>query len=200
MENPQLFAHDVSTVEYGVVVGVADGIIKIVGLNDLKAGEMVFIGESKILGMILNLEKKLSRAVLFGTDRSVSAGDIVTQVNSLTQIGTSTSLLGRVIDSLGNQIDGGEELIFEEFRAIDIKAPGIISRKSVHESMPTGIKIIDSMLPIGNGQRELIIGDRQTGKTSVAIDSITNQKNNELQMICIYVAIGQKKIFYFFFS
>jgi len=193
MENPQLFAHDVSTVEYGVVVGVADGIIKIVGLNDLKAGEMVFIGESKILGMILNLEKKLSRAVLFGTDRSVSAGDIVTQVNSLTQIGTSTSLLGRVIDSLGNQIDGGEELIFEEFRAIDIKAPGIISRKSVHESMPTGIKIIDSMLPIGNGQRELIIGDRQTGKTSVAIDSITNQKNNELQMICIYVAIGQKK-------
>jgi len=184
---------DISAKEFGVVAGVADGIIKIVGLNGLQAGELVYIGEAKIIGMILNLERKFSKAVLFASDTLVSEGDVVIQANSLTQIGVNTSLLGRVIDALGNSIDGLENLTFTEFRNIDVKAPGIISRKSVHESMPTGIKIIDSMLPIGNGQRELIIGDRQTGKTSIAVDAIINQQNNELDMVCIYVAIGQKK-------
>jgi len=184
---------DIKATDYGVVASVSDGVIQVIGLNQLKSGELIYIGESKIMAMILNLEEKFSKGILFGNDNVVSAGDIVTQANSLIQIGVGTELLGRVIDGLGNTIDGNKTLNFKEFRTIDIKAPGIISRKSVHESMPTGIKTIDSMLPIGNGQRELIIGDRQTGKTSVAIDTIINQQNNELQMVCIYVGIGQKK-------
>jgi proton translocating ATP synthase F1 alpha subunit len=184
---------DIQIVEYGVVSSVSDGVIQIIGLNELKSGELVYVGESKVVAMVLNLEEKLSKGILFGNDSLVSEGDTVVQADSLMQIGVNTGLLGRVVDSLGNMIDGGEDLNFNEFYAVDIKAPGIISRKSVHESMPTGIKTIDSMLPIGNGQRELIIGDRQTGKTSVAIDAIINQQNNELQMVCIYVGIGQKK-------
>jgi len=143
--------------------------------------------------MVLNLESKVSKAILFGLDSTVSQNDSVIQTDSLVSVGVDTSLLGRVIDGLGNPIDGKESLDFKEYFPVDVKAPGIISRKSVHEPMPTGIKIIDSMLPIGNGQRELIIGDRQTGKTSIAVDAIINQQNNELPMVCIYVGIGQKK-------
>jgi F-type H+-transporting ATPase subunit alpha len=147
------------------------------------------------MAMILNLESKISKGILFGVDTLVAEGDDVIQTNALVSVGVNTSLLGRVVDGLGNPIDGGESLSFTEYDyyPVDIKAPGIISRKSVHEPMPTGIKIIDSMLPIGNGQRELIIGDRQTGKTSIAVDAIINQQNNELPMVCIYVGIGQKK-------
>ena len=143
--------------------------------------------------MVLNLEEKVSKAILFGSDRFVGEGDLVIQANALVRVGVNTGLLGRVVDGLGNTIDMREELAFDTYYDIDVKAPGIISRKSVHESLPTGIKVIDSMLPIGNGQRELIIGDRQTGKTSIAVDTIINQQNNELQMACIYVGIGQKK-------
>jgi F-type H+/Na+-transporting ATPase subunit alpha len=128
-----------------------------------------------------------------GDDSLVSEGFYVTKADSLVSVGVNSSLLGRVVDALGNVIDGLEPLFFTEYYPVDVKAPGIVSRKSVHESMPTGIKVIDSMFPIGNGQRELIIGDRQSGKTSIAIDTIINQQNNELQMVCIYVGIGQKK-------
>jgi len=193
MSNIESTELEIQTVEYGVVTSVSDGVIQIIGLNELKSGELVYVGETKVVAMVLNLEEKLSKAVLFGSDSSASEGDIVTQANSLMEVGVNTALLGRVVDSLGNAIDGGEDLNFDEFYNVDVKAPGIISRKSVHESMPTGIKTIDSMLPIGNGQRELIIGDRQTGKTSVAIDTIINQQNNELPMVCVYVGIGQKK-------
>jgi len=177
----------------GTVTNVSDGVVQVVGLDKLKAGELVLIGSNKITGMVLNLESKVSKAILFGLDSSVSQNDSVIQTDSLVSVGVDTSLLGRVIDGLGNPIDGKESLDFKEYFPVDVKAPGIISRKSVHEPMPTGIKIIDSMLPIGNGQRELIIGDRQTGKTSIAVDAIINQQNNELPMVCIYVGIGQKK-------
>jgi len=176
-----------------IVVSVADGIIQLTGLSKLKSGELVLVGPNKVTAMILNLETKVSKGILFGTDNLVSEGDFVTQTNSLVSVGINTSLLGRVVDALGNPIDGKGALPVTEFFPVDVKAPGIISRKSVHEPMPTGIKIIDSMLPIGNGQRELIIGDRQTGKTSIAVDAIINQQNNELPMVCIYVGIGQKK-------
>jgi len=179
--------------ENGIVVSVADGIIQLTGLSKLKSGELVLVGPNKVTAMILNLETKVSKGILFGTDNLVSEGDFVVQTNSLVSVGINTSLLGRVVDALGNSIDGKGELPVTEFFPVDVKAPGIISRKSVHEPMPTGIKIIDSMLPIGNGQRELIIGDRQTGKTSIAVDAIINQQNNELPMVCIYVGIGQKK-------
>jgi F-type H+/Na+-transporting ATPase subunit alpha len=172
---------------------VSDGIIQIAGLDKLKSGELVLVGPHKVTAMVLNLESKFSKAILFGLDRLVSEGDDVVQTDSLVSVGVNTSLLGRVVDGLGNPIDGGESLNFSNYYPVDVKAPGIISRKSVHEPMPTGIKIIDSMLPIGNGQRELIIGDRQTGKTSIAVDAIINQQNNELPMVCIYVGIGQKK-------
>jgi F-type H+-transporting ATPase subunit alpha len=179
--------------EYGVVTSVADGVIEIVGLSNLKAGELVLVGSQKVTAMVLNLEEKVSKGILFGSDSLVEEGDSVLPANSLVRVGVNSGLFGRVVDSLGNAIDGGEDLHFTDFYDIDVKAPGIISRKSVHESLPTGIKVIDSMLPIGNGQRELIIGDRQTGKTSIAVDTIINQQNNELQMACVYVGIGQKK-------
>jgi len=179
--------------EYGVVTAVADGVITIIGLPQLKSGQLVYVGANKISAMVLNLELKTCKGILFGADHLVGEGDIVTLGDDLVTVGVNSGLLGRVVDSLGNTIDDEENITFDEYFPVDIKAPGIISRKSVNEPMPTGIKIIDSMLPIGNGQRELIIGDRQTGKTSVAIDSIVNQQNNELQMVCIYVAIGQKK-------
>jgi len=179
--------------DYGIVISVTDGVVQLIGLNELKSGELVYIGPNKIFAMILNLEQKVSKGILFGEDSLVNEGDIVVKADSMVTIGVHSGLLGRVVDSLGNTIDGGDELKYDDFYPVDVKAPGIISRKSVHESMPTGIKIIDSMLPIGNGQRELIIGDRQTGKTSIAVDTIINQQNNDLSMVCIYVGIGQKK-------
>lgn len=187
----------------GEVISMSDGIACISGLTGIGAGEMVeFInpdGSEKagIKGMVLNLENDQVKAVVFGEDRDVVAGTMVIK-KGLLSIDVSHKLLGRVIDPLGNLIDGGDPITeFEARVPIEMKAPGIIQRKSVHEPLETGIKAIDSLLPIGRGQRELIIGDRQTGKTAIGIDTIINQKRRNavkyLDQICLYVAIGQKR-------
>jgi proton translocating ATP synthase F1 alpha subunit len=185
----------------GTVISVSDGIVKIIGLTKVKAGELVdFPGN--IRGMVLNLEKYAVRAVLFGNDRAVIEGSSCSRSFSIISIPVSDSFLGRVIDSLGNPIDGLGSIPAKQVSRIDIKAPGIIPRQSVNEPLQTGILAIDSMVPIGRGQRELIIGDKQTGKTAIAIDTIINQKvlHSEYSDIrvskavfCVYVAIGQKR-------
>jgi len=184
--------------EVGTVLTVGDGIARVYGLDNVQAGEMVeFPG--KIMGMALNLEDDNVGVVIFGSDKSIKEGDIVKRTKSIVEVPTGESLLGRVVDGLGNPIDGKGPLEKTEYKRVEIKAPGIIPRKSVHEPMQTGIKAIDSLIPIGRGQRELIIGDRQTGKTSVIIDTILNQKeanngNDESKKLyCIYVSIGQKR-------
>jgi F-type H+-transporting ATPase subunit alpha len=184
--------------EVGTVLTVGDGIARVYGLDNVQAGEMVeFPG--KIKGMALNLEDDNVGVVIFGSDKSIKEGDVVKRTNSIVEVPTGKSLLGRVVDGLGNPIDGKGPLKDVEFRRAEVKAPGIIPRKSVHEPMQTGIKAIDSLIPIGRGQRELIIGDRQTGKTAVIIDTILNQrevnKNNDesKKLYCIYVSIGQKR-------
>ena len=184
--------------EVGTVLTVGDGIARIYGLDNVQAGEMVeFPG--KIKGMALNLEDDNVGVVIFGSDKSIKEGDIVKRTKSIVEVPTGKSLLGRVVDGLGNPIDGKGPLKDTEMRRAELKAPGIIPRKSVHEPMQTGIKAIDSLIPIGRGQRELIIGDRQTGKTAVIVDTILNQKsNNSLddeskKLYCIYVSIGQKR-------
>ena len=184
--------------EVGTVLTVGDGIARVYGLDNVQAGEMVeFPG--KIKGMALNLEDDNVGVVIFGSDKSIKEGDIVKRTKSIVEVPTGKSLLGRVVDGLGNPIDGKGPLKDIEMRRAELKAPGIIPRKSVHEPMQTGIKAIDSLIPIGRGQRELIIGDRQTGKTAVIVDTILNQKsNNSLddeskKLYCIYVSIGQKR-------
>ena len=184
--------------EVGTVLTVGDGIARVYGLNNVQAGEMVeFPG--KIKGMALNLEDDNVGVVIFGSDKSIKEGDIVKRTESIVEVPTGKSLLGRVVDGLGNPIDGKGPLKDIKMRRAELKAPGIIPRKSVHEPMQTGIKAIDSLIPIGRGQRELIIGDRQTGKTAVIIDTILNQKkvnesNDESKKLyCIYVSIGQKR-------
>ena len=184
--------------EIGTVLTVGDGIARVYGLDNVQAGEMVeFPG--KIKGMALNLEDDNVGVVIFGSDKSIKEGDIVKRTKSIVEVPTGKSLLGRVVDGLGNPIDGKGPLKDTEMRRAELKAPGIIPRKSVHEPMQTGIKAIDSLIPIGRGQRELIIGDRQTGKTAVIVDTILNQKsNNSLddeskKLYCIYVSIGQKR-------
>lgn len=176
---------------YGYVTSIGDGIATINGLRGVRAGEMVEFNRSKVKGMALNLNRLNVGIVIFGSERLIRQGDMVSTLNTLMQIPVGESLLGRVVDALGNPIDGHGPISNTESKLIDIKAPGILFRKSVHEPMQTGIKVIDSLVPIGRGQRELIIGDRQTGKTSIAIDTILNQKNTDLYSI--YVAIGQKR-------
>ncbi len=184
--------------EVGTVLTVGDGIARVYGLDNVQAGEMVeFPG--KIKGMALNLEDDNVGVVIFGSDKSIKEGDVVKRTNSIVEVPTGKSLLGRVVDGLGNPIDGKGPLKDVELRRAEVKAPGIIPRKSVHEPMQTGIKAIDSLIPIGRGQRELIIGDRQTGKTAVIIDTILNQrevnksKDESKKLYCIYVSIGQKR-------
>ena len=184
--------------EVGTVLTVGDGIARVYGLDYVQAGEMVeFPG--KIKGMALNLEDDNVGVVIFGSDKSIKEGDVVKRTNSIVEVPTGKSLLGRVVDGLGNPIDGKGPLENVEMRRAELKAPGIIPRKSVHEPMQTGIKAIDSLIPIGRGQRELIIGDRQTGKTAVIVDTILNQKSNNFsddeskKLYCIYVSIGQKR-------
>ena len=184
--------------EVGTVLTVGDGIARVYGLNNVQAGEMVeFPG--KIKGMALNLEDDNVGVVIFGSDKSIKEGDIVKRTKSIVEVPSGKGLLGRVVDGLGNPIDGKGALKDVKFRRAEVKAPGIIPRKSVHEPMQTGIKAIDSLIPIGRGQRELIIGDRQTGKTSVIIDTILNQKevnknsDESKKLYCIYVSIGQKR-------
>ena len=192
------FGKEAEVSEIGQVLSVGDGIARIYGLDNVEAGEMVeFPGNIK--GMALNLEEDNVGVVIFGDDSSIKEGDTVKRTGSIVEVPVGKGLLGRVVDSLGNPIDGKGPIESSEKRRVDVKAPGIIPRKSVSEPMQTGLKAIDSLIPIGRGQRELIIGDRQTGKTAVAIDTILNQKEinksgdeNE-KLYCIYVAIAQKR-------
>ena len=193
------FDAEAEVTEVGQVLSVGDGIARVYGLDQVKAGEMVeFPGGIK--GMALNLEVDNVGIVIFGSDQTIKEGDTVKRTGSIVDVPVGKGLLGRVVDPLGNPIDGKGELTnVAERRRVDVKAPGIIPRKSVHEPMQTGLKAIDTLIPIGRGQRELIIGDRQTGKTAVAIDTIINQReinksgDEKVKLYCIYVAIGQKR-------
>ena len=184
--------------EVGQVVKVGDGIATIYGLEKVQAGEMVEFADGT-KGMALNLERDTVGVVIFGSDRAVKEGDSVKRTGKIVEVPVGKELLGRVVDALGNPIDGKGPIKAKQTSRVEVKAPGIIGRKSVHEPMSTGIKSIDALIPIGRGQRELIIGDRQTGKTAIAIDTILNQKqyfdNNETskQLYCIYVVVGQKR-------
>ncbi|MBT3361311.1 MAG: F0F1 ATP synthase subunit alpha [Rhodospirillales bacterium] len=193
------FDTEAEVAEVGRVLAVGDGIARVYGLDQVQAGEMVeFPGGIK--GMALNLESDNVGVVIFGDDRTIKEGDLVKRTGTIVDTPVGKGVLGRVIDALGEPIDGKGPLETTERRKVEVKAPGIIGRKSVHEPVQTGIKAIDSLIPIGRGQRELIIGDRQTGKTAVILDTIINQKriNEEAKdesekLYCIYVAVGQKR-------
>jgi F-type H+-transporting ATPase subunit alpha len=191
-------AGSVDLAEVGQVISVGDGIATIYGLENVQAGEMVeFPGGMK--GMALNLETDAVGVVIFGNDRDVKEGDIVKRTGAIVDVPVGEELLGRVVDPLGNPIDGKGPIKSKHRSRVEVKAPGIVYRKSVHEPVQTGIKSIDALIPIGRGQRELIIGDRQTGKTAIAIDTILNQKlvndsgDEKKKLYCVYVAIGQKR-------
>ena len=194
------FGQEAEVAEVGRVLSVGDGIARVYGLDNVQAGEMVeFPGG--IMGMALNLETDNVGVVIFGSDRDIKEGDTVKRTNSIVDVPIGNGLLGRVVDGLGNPIDGKGPIESTERGLADVKAPGIIPRKSVHEPMATGLKSVDAMIPVGRGQRELIIGDRQTGKTAVALDAILNQQqindaagdDESKKMYCVYVAIGQKR-------
>ncbi len=192
------FGKEAEVSEIGQVLSVGDGIARVYGLDKVQAGEMVeFPGG--IRGMALNLEADNVGVVLFGDDRGIKEGDTVKRTGAIVDVPIGKGLLGRVVDALGNPIDGKGPIKSDKRARVDVKAPGIIPRKSVHEPMATGLKAIDALIPIGRGQRELIIGDRQTGKTAVALDTILNQKplnkgTDEAQKLyCVYVAVGQKR-------
>ena len=181
----------------GVVISVGDGIARIYGLNEVKAGEMVRFS-SGIFGLALNLEANIVGVVLFGSDTLIRQNDLVYRTGRILEVSVGQGVLGRVLDGLGSPIDGLGPLQDVQSRRVEVKAPGIIPRQSVHEPLQTGVKAIDSLLPIGRGQRELIIGDRQTGKTAIGIDTIINQRDinkadPKNSVYCIYVAIGQKR-------
>ncbi|YP_009477621.1 ATPase subunit 1 (mitochondrion) [Nymphaea colorata] len=187
--------------EIGRVVSVGDGIARVYGLNEIQAGEMVEFA-SGVKGIALNLENENVGIVVFGSDTAIKEGDLVKCTGSIVDVPAGKAMLGRVVDALGVPIDGKGALSDHERRCVEVKAPGIIERKSVHEPMQTGLKAVDSLVPIGRGQRELIIGDRQTGKTAIAIDTILNQKQMNSKskgisesetLYCVYVAIGQKR-------
>nr|YP_010921743.1 ATP synthase F1 subunit alpha [Pinellia ternata]WIM35518.1 ATP synthase F1 subunit alpha [Pinellia ternata] len=183
--------------EIGRVVSVGDGIARVYGLNEIQAGEMVEFA-SGVKGIALNLENENVGIVVFGSDTAIKEGDLVKRTGSIVDVPAGKAMLGRVVDALGVPIDGRGALSDHERRRVEVKAPGIIERKSVHEPMQTGLKAVDSLVPIGRGQRELIIGDRQTGKTAIAIDTILNQKqinssSESETLYCVYVAIGQKR-------
>jgi F-type H+/Na+-transporting ATPase subunit alpha len=192
------FGADAQVSEVGQVLSVGDGIARVYGLDKVQAGEMVAF-PGGIRGMALNLETDNVGVVIFGNDRDIKEGDTVKRTGDIVDVPVGKGLLGRVVDPLGNPLDGKGPIKFTERRRVDVKAPGIIPRKSVHEPMQTGIKAIDALIPVGRGQRELIIGDRQTGKTTIAIDTIINQKgvnasgDEKQKLYCIYVAIGQKR-------
>ena len=176
--------------ETGSVLAVGDGVARVFGLENVMAGELVeFPGN--VFGMVLNLEQDSVGVVLFGEDRNIREGDTVKRTKKIVEVPAGEALLGRVVDALGNPIDGQGPVESVDARRVEVKAPGIMTRKPVHEPLQTGLKAIDSMIPIGRGQRELIIGDRQTGKTAIAVDTIINQKDTDVH--CFYVAIGQKK-------
>ena len=193
------FGQEAAVSEVGQVLSVGDGIARVYGLDNVQAGEMVEF-DNGIRGMALNLETDNVGIVIFGADRDIKEGDTVKRTGTIVDVPVGKGLLGRVVDALGNPIDGKGPIEATERRRVDVKAPGIIPRKSVHEPMATGLKSIDALIPIGRGQRELIIGDRQTGKTAIALDTMLNQKPlnvagaDEMQKLyCVYVAIGQKR-------
>ncbi len=195
-EQIQNYEARVQVSETGTVLSVGDGIARLYGLQNAMAGELLeFPGN--LMGMVLNLEEDNVGAALFGDDREIKEGDVVKRTGKIVSIPVGPALMGRVVDPLGNPIDGKGPIESDQFLPVEIKAPGIVKRKSVHEPMQTGLKAIDAMIPIGRGQRELIIGDRQTGKTAVAVDTIINQRvfkdDPKKRMHCIYVAIGQKQ-------
>ena len=192
------FGTEADVAEVGQVLAVGDGVARVYGLDKVQAGEMVeFPGGIK--GMALNLETDNVGCVIFGDDRGIKEGDTVKRTGAIVEVPVGKGLLGRVVDALGNPIDGKGPLVDVKRMRVDVKAPGIIPRKSVHEPMQTGLKAIDALVPIGRGQRELIIGDRQTGKTAVALDTFINQKginegsDESKKLYCIYVAVGQKR-------
>ncbi|HEY4185602.1 MAG TPA: F0F1 ATP synthase subunit alpha [Polyangia bacterium] len=184
------FDQKVSVTETGTVLEAGDGIARVYGLEKAMAGELLDFGND-VVGLVLNLEEDNVGVALLGNFEAVREGDVVKRTGRIAEVPVGDALVGRVVNALGQPIDGKGPLATKERRKIEVKAPGIIARKSVHEPMQTGIKAIDSMIPIGRGQRELIIGDRQTGKTAVAVDAIINQKGQN--MFCFYVAIGQKQ-------
>jgi F-type H+-transporting ATPase subunit alpha len=192
------FGNEAEVTEVGQVLSVGDGIARVYGLDNVQAGEMVEF-ENGVRGMALNLESDNVGIVIFGTDRDIKEGQTVKRTGAIVDVPIGKGLLGRVVDALGNPIDGKGPVHAEKHARVDVKAPGIIPRKSVHEPMATGLKAIDALIPIGRGQRELIIGDRQTGKTALALDTILNQKplnqgsDENLKLYCVYVAVGQKR-------
>ena len=192
------FGKDAEVSEIGQVLSVGDGIARIYGLDNVQAGEMVEFANG-VKGMALNLEADNVGVVIFGEDREIKEGDTVKRTKAIVDVPVGKGLLGRVVDPLGNPIDGKGPIESTERRLVDVKAPGILPRKSVHEPMQTGIKAVDAMIPIGRGQRELVIGDRQTGKTAICVDAILNQKDvnagddESKKLYCVYVAIGQKR-------
>jgi len=192
------FGAQADVAEIGIVLSIGDGVARVYGLDNVQAGEMVEF-PSGIKGMALNLESDNVGVVVFGNDRDIKEGDIVRRTGTIVEVPVGKELLGRVVDGLGNPIDGKGPLKAKKFSRVEVKAPGIIPRQSVSVPMQTGLKAVDSLVPIGRGQRELIIGDRQTGKTAVAIDTIINQKflnkasDEKKHLYCIYVSIGQKR-------
>jgi F-type H+-transporting ATPase subunit alpha len=192
------FGTEAQVSEVGTVLSVGDGIARIHGLDNVQAGEMIeFANGTK--GMALNLEADNVGAVIFGSDAEIKEGDTVKRTGTIVDVPVGRGLLGRVVDGLGNPIDGKGPIVAEKRMRVEVKAPGIIPRKSVHEPMQTGLKALDALVPVGRGQRELIIGDRQTGKTAVALDTFINQKaahqgsDDSQKLFCIYVAVGQKR-------
>ena len=193
------FGEEVEVAEVGQVLSIGDGIARVYGLDKVQAGELVEFANG-VRGMALNLEVDNVGIVVFGDDREIKEGDVVKRTGSIVDAPVGKGLLGRVVDALGNPIDGKGPIEYAERRRVDVKAPGIIPRKSVHEPMSTGIKAIDALIPIGRGQRELIIGDRQTGKTAIVLDTFLNQKplnvegaDEHQKLYCVYVAVGQKR-------
>src|ERR1700710_2628270 len=192
------FGQEAEVSEVGQVLSVGDGIARAYGLDNVQAGEMVEF-ENGVRGMALNLETDNVGIVIFGNDREIKEGQTVKRTRAIVDVPVGKGLLGRVVDALGNPIDGKGPITTSERRQVDVKAPGIIPRKSVNEPMATGLKAVDALIPIGRGQRELIIGDRQTGKTAIALDTILNQKplnaqtDENIKLYCVYVAIGQKR-------
>lgn len=190
---------EVDVSEVGRVLSVGDGIAHVYGLDKVQSNELVEF-ESGVKGMALNLEEDNVGVVIFGSDESIKEGDIVKRTDKIVSVPVGKGLLGRVVDALGEPIDGKGPVKADEFSNSEVKAPGIIPRQSVHEPMQTGLKVVDALIPIGRGQRELIIGDRQTGKTAIILDTIINQKqindaakSEKEKMYCIYVAVGQKR-------
>src|SRR5258708_3701358 len=192
------FGTEADVAEVGQVLSVGDGIARVFGLDKVQAGEMVEFPNG-MKGMALNLESDNVGVVIFGEDSGISEGDTVKRTGAIVDVPVGRGLLGRVVDGLGNPIDGKGPLTDVTRTRVEVKAPGIIPRRSVHEPVQTGLKAIDALVPIGRGQRELIIGDRQTGKTAVAIDAILNQKtvnagtDESKKLYCVYVAVGQKR-------